>query len=124
MLSFDLVVADKIGLQESDLGVISNILALQAEVQATDALYELARLLKETVDIRPVLDLSGPEFELVNINKALSNAKGPNKGKDRFPTLLEQLSTEVNDEMLKAGRPRLTLALDVNKIALSLEVAF
>ena len=114
--------AGKLQLQECDVGVISNILTLQAEVQLTDAVYELASLLKGTVDIRPVIDLSGPDFELDKIHKALSHAKGSSKAKNNFPTLLEQLSTEVHDGMLKVGRPRLRIDMDIQQIALSLEV--
>jgi len=116
------VVTDGISLQECDLGVISNILTLQAEVQAMDALYEMARLLEPMVDIRPVLDLSGPDFELEKIYKALGNANGSGKNKNTFFTILEQLSTKVSTEMLKVGRPKLRIHMDVKEIALSLEV--
>jgi hypothetical protein len=118
------VVADDISLQECDLGVISNILTLQAQVQATDALYEMARLLKPMLDIRPILDLSGPDFELDQIHKALGNAKGSSNSKNRFHTILQQLSTAVSAEMLKVGRPRLRINMDAKEIALSLEVKF
>jgi hypothetical protein len=119
---FDLVLAGIVELQECDVGVISNILTLQAEVQLTDATYELARLLKSSVDVRPVFDLSGPDFELDKILKALAHAKGSTNDKNSFPTLLEQLSTEVDDDMLKVGRPRLNIGMDAQQIALSLEV--
>lgn len=115
--------ADKVSLQECDLGVISNILTLQAEVHAKDALHELVWLLKPFVDLRPVdNNLSGPDFDLNQILKALAEAKGPNKEKNWFPTLFEQLMAKVNSDILKVGRPRLTIAMDLNKIANSLEV--
>lgn len=105
-------------------GVIFNILTLQAEVAATDAYYELIKHLKPMIDLRRNVNknLSGPDFDLDQMNEALARAKGSSKGKSWFPTLFEQLSTQVNAEMLKVGRLDLTLDLNINALALSLEV--
>lgn len=111
------VLADEVGLQECDLGVISNILTLHAEVEATNALYELIKLLKPIIDLRPDdnnNDLSGPDFDLDQIHKALASVKGSSKGKSWFPTLFEQLSIKLNAEMLKVGRPKLTIDLGMS----------
>jgi hypothetical protein len=114
---------DELGLQECDVGMISNILALQAEVQATDALYEMVRLLKPIVNLQPVDNkLSGPDFDLDQILKALAAGKGSKKEKNWFPTLFDQIADKVNADMLKVGRPRLTITLDLKEISHSFEV--
>lgn len=106
---------------DRNLGVVFEILTLQAEVHVTDALHELVKLLKPVINLRSSNDneLCGPDFDLDKIHKALARALGMNR---KFPTLFEQLSEQASAQLLKVGHPELSLNMNINEIALSFEV--